>query len=242
MSEADLRGPAAAPAVGKGMWEDSGATVESLKALPGRKTVVTLKNGRIVALWLQKDDTVAALDNGCYHHGGPLVDGPIEDMVGPDGATKSCVVCPWHGYKIDLHTGECYYQGLDPATGEAKTKSKGVKQRPHDVKADKESGRIFIADSSLQRPTEEKVADEEKGKAHVELRYCHLPKTVASDTYSHKTAPATLAGVGAGSADGGGLFPSGLPFPPLHSGFDTGGYVRSGAIFSMGMGAGGGKR
>lgn len=37
-----------------------------------------------------------AMDETCPHRGGPLHEGPIENGV---------VVCPWHQWRFDLHTG-----------------------------------------------------------------------------------------------------------------------------------------
>jgi len=39
---------------------------------------------------------VAVLDGTCPHEGGPLGGGIVED---------GRVVCPWHGYAFDVHTG-----------------------------------------------------------------------------------------------------------------------------------------
>lgn len=39
---------------------------------------------------------VAVLDGTCPHEGGPLGEGIVED---------GRVVCPWHAYAFDLHTG-----------------------------------------------------------------------------------------------------------------------------------------
>jgi nitrite reductase (NADH) small subunit len=39
---------------------------------------------------------VAVLDGVCPHEGGPLGEGIVED---------GRVVCPWHGYAFDVHTG-----------------------------------------------------------------------------------------------------------------------------------------
>jgi nitrite reductase (NADH) small subunit len=36
------------------------------------------------------------LDGVCPHEGGPLGEGIVEDGK---------VVCPWHGYPFDVHTG-----------------------------------------------------------------------------------------------------------------------------------------
>jgi nitrite reductase (NADH) small subunit len=40
---------------------------------------------------------ICVLDGTCPHEGGPLGEGSIED---------GRVVCPWHGYAFDVHTGE----------------------------------------------------------------------------------------------------------------------------------------
>ncbi|XP_063813288.1 Rieske domain-containing protein [Pseudophryne corroboree] len=71
-----------------------------------------------------------ALDLRCYHAGGPLHLGEIEDIDG-----KACVVCPWHKYKIALENGEGLYQGVNPQDPNKTKKwySRGVKQRTHKV-------------------------------------------------------------------------------------------------------------
>jgi nitrite reductase (NADH) small subunit len=40
---------------------------------------------------------VTAMDNECPHNGGPLAEGMIEG---------SRVICPWHAWAFDVHTGE----------------------------------------------------------------------------------------------------------------------------------------
>lgn len=86
-----------------------------------------------------------AIDNACYHHGGPLLNGDIEDLGG-----HPCVKCPWHSYKITLDTGEGLYFGLEPnSDGQLKQqlKSKGRKQRTHRV--DVRGGQVYcIVDAS----------------------------------------------------------------------------------------------
>lgn len=64
---------------------------------------------------------VYALDSICYHMGGPLVEGDIEEIAG-----HTTIVCPWHKYHISVETGEGFYMALD-----RQWKSKGVKQRTH---------------------------------------------------------------------------------------------------------------
>lgn len=54
---------------------------------------------------LRLQGVLHAIDSVCFHAGGPLGIGEIEDLNG-----KSCIVCPWHHYKIDLTSGDKYYQ------------------------------------------------------------------------------------------------------------------------------------
>jgi len=42
------------------------------------------------------DGAISVLDGTCPHEGGPLGEGSIEGGK---------VVCPWHAYAFDLHTG-----------------------------------------------------------------------------------------------------------------------------------------
>jgi nitrite reductase (NADH) small subunit len=53
-------------------------------------------NGRTLCV-ANLDGTICALDGICPHEGGPLAEGTIE---------HGCVVCPWHSYAFNLHTGE----------------------------------------------------------------------------------------------------------------------------------------
>ncbi|MGD0730714.1 MAG: Rieske 2Fe-2S domain-containing protein [Terracidiphilus sp.] len=43
------------------------------------------------------DGAIAVLDGTCPHEGGPLGEGIVE---------HGRVVCPWHAYAFDVHTGE----------------------------------------------------------------------------------------------------------------------------------------
>jgi nitrite reductase (NADH) small subunit len=43
------------------------------------------------------DGAICVLDGTCPHEGGPLGEGTIEN---------GRVVCPWHGYAFEVHTGE----------------------------------------------------------------------------------------------------------------------------------------
>ncbi|NXH22581.1 RFESD protein, partial [Bucco capensis] len=80
-----------------------------------------------------------ALDSRCYHEGGPLCLGEIEDING-----QACIVCPWHKYVITLETGEGLYEGINPLepSPTPKWQSKGVKQRIHKVTID--NGNVYV--------------------------------------------------------------------------------------------------
>lgn len=45
----------------------------------------------------QVDGVICVLDGICPHQGGPLGEGEIEN---------GRVVCPWHAYAFDVHTGQ----------------------------------------------------------------------------------------------------------------------------------------
>jgi nitrite reductase (NADH) small subunit len=44
------------------------------------------------------DGAIAVVDGVCPHEGGPLGEGVIEE---------GRVVCPWHAYAFDVHSGAC---------------------------------------------------------------------------------------------------------------------------------------
>ncbi|XP_053313695.1 Rieske domain-containing protein [Spea bombifrons] len=98
---------------------------------------VRINNREIVVF--NHDGKYHALDLRCYHSGGPLDLGDIEDISG-----QTCIVCPWHKYKIALATGEGLYQGIDPQSPNKAKKwySKGVKQRIHKVTV--QNGGIYV--------------------------------------------------------------------------------------------------
>ncbi|XP_045422322.1 Rieske domain-containing protein isoform X2 [Lemur catta] len=102
----------------------------------GRMTAVV--HDREVVIFYHKGE-YHAMDIRCYHSGGPLHLGEIEDFDG-----RPCIVCPWHKYKITLATGEGLYQSVNPKDPSAKPKwsSKGIKQRIHTVTVD--DGNIYV--------------------------------------------------------------------------------------------------
>ncbi|XP_059193376.1 Rieske domain-containing protein [Centropristis striata] len=97
-------------------------------------------NGCRDILVLYHQGQLHAMDMRCYHSGGALQYGDIEEFNG-----RLCIVCPWHKYKITLAEGEGLYQAVDDPTAKplrTHWQSKGVKQRIH--KVTEVSGDVYI--------------------------------------------------------------------------------------------------
>lgn len=84
-------------------------------------------------------EDIYALDSLCFHSGGPLWDGDIEDLGG-----KYCLNCPWHSKKVCLETGKHYYESVDPHNQEKPPvwTAGDVVQRTHKVTL--RDGKVFI--------------------------------------------------------------------------------------------------
>ncbi|KAL0977786.1 hypothetical protein UPYG_G00161170 [Umbra pygmaea] len=100
-----------------------------------------------------------ALDFHCYHAGGPLQNGDIEEFGG-----KLCIVCPKHKYKICLADGEGLYKYKDPRAPEPTPRwlSKGIKQRVHTVT--ETDGDVYVTLSSFSHFIDSDYFQGEKGK------------------------------------------------------------------------------
>jgi nitrite reductase/ring-hydroxylating ferredoxin subunit len=95
-----------------------------------RRIVARLASGRSVLVLLlsgggsEAQPAPVAIDSRCYHHGGPLEDGDIEEMGG-----RNCISCPWHTYRITVdgaRSGECLYESIvDFATRETAVRVQG---------------------------------------------------------------------------------------------------------------------
>jgi cytochrome b involved in lipid metabolism/nitrite reductase/ring-hydroxylating ferredoxin subunit len=108
----------------------------------------TRVKGRYVSVIRTSPDEIFCIDAVCYHAGGPLTLGDIEDIDG-----DACVKCPWHHYAIRLEDGKKLIQGLDVVNGvmvptgwQATSRSL---QRTHQVKIEK--GELFICLSNEGR-------------------------------------------------------------------------------------------
>ncbi|KAM6034439.1 Rieske domain-containing protein isoform 2-T2 [Chlamydotis macqueenii] len=100
-------------------------------------------NGREVVVFYH-EGKFHALDSRCYHEGGPLRLGEIEDIN-----DQACIICPWHKFRITLETGEGLYEAINPLepTPTPQWQSKGVKQRVHEVTID--NGNVYVSPPDL---------------------------------------------------------------------------------------------
>ncbi|XP_054842846.1 Rieske domain-containing protein isoform X2 [Eublepharis macularius] len=107
-----------------------------------QRTTAIINDREILVFY--HDGKFYAMDCRCYHAGGPLHLGEIEDING-----QACITCPWHKYKITLATGEGLYQAINPREPSVtpKWRSKGVKQRTHHVTVD--NGNIYVTLSDM---------------------------------------------------------------------------------------------
>nr|XP_015828179.2 Rieske domain-containing protein [Nothobranchius furzeri] len=120
--------------------------------------VTKLVNGCRDVLVLYHQGQLYAMDRHCYHSGGELQNGDIEEFNG-----RLCIVCPWHKYKITLAEGEGLYQAVEnPTVKPIRTYwcSKGVKQRVH--KVTEVGGNIFVTLNDSSKPIESDVYQVEK--------------------------------------------------------------------------------
>uniref|UniRef100_A0A8C6Q2B9 Rieske domain-containing protein n=1 Tax=Nothobranchius furzeri TaxID=105023 RepID=A0A8C6Q2B9_NOTFU len=120
--------------------------------------VTKLVNGCRDVLVLYHQGQLYAMDRRCYHSGGELQNGDIEEFNG-----RLCIVCPWHKYKITLAEGEGLYQAVEnPTVKPIRTYwcSKGVKQRVH--KVTEVGGNIFVTLNDSSKPIESDVYQVEK--------------------------------------------------------------------------------
>ncbi len=65
---------------------------------PGQCTIV-IANEMEIALF-NVNGQIYALENNCPHRGGPLGEGDLDEDI---------VTCPWHGWQINVRTGEAEY-------------------------------------------------------------------------------------------------------------------------------------
>ncbi|KAF1777902.1 Rieske [2Fe-2S] iron-sulfur domain [Phytophthora cactorum] len=101
---------------------------------PGSKKCVELPTSHRSVMLVNIRGQVFCMDQACYHHGGPLVNGDIEEL-GDKGLYKG----------VDMTMSPS--GKLQPSS--PRLKSKGVKQRTHFVQLRNDGQDIYVADSSV---------------------------------------------------------------------------------------------
>ncbi|XP_036952766.1 Rieske domain-containing protein-like [Acanthopagrus latus] len=134
--------------------------------------VTKLVNGCRDVLVLHHQGRLHAMDMRCYHSGGALQNGDIEEFNG-----QMCIVCPWHKYKITLAEGEGLYQAVDDPTAKPLRtywRSKGVKQRIH--KVTEVNGDVYVTLNDSSEAVDSDVYQTERYRT-VLLKAQPKPKT-----------------------------------------------------------------
>lgn len=110
------------------------------------------KQGRR-ALLINNRGNLHCIDAQCFHFGGPLWEGEIEEI-----GERSCLKCPWHEYRVDIATGHCF---------DNFGTSKGMQQRTHHVQVDQSTGDVYVKENLPvfgQRPMgSDKYCDKKSG-------------------------------------------------------------------------------
>ncbi len=78
---------------------------------PGQPRTIELEDRFVVLVLL--DDDVYCIDDICTHDGGTLGDGTVDDH---------CLICPRHGAKFDVRTGEAVTMPATEATASHEVK------------------------------------------------------------------------------------------------------------------------
>ncbi|XP_069820755.1 Rieske domain-containing protein [Dendropsophus ebraccatus] len=136
--------------------DESAVLVGKVEDFKVSKRMRTTVNDREVVIFHHLGN-FHALDLRCYHTGGPLHLGEIEDIDG-----RACIVCPWHKYKIVLEDGEGLYKGVNPKDPQYVKRwfSKGKKQRTHKVTV--KDGNVYVTLSDMNTNYDSDIFAKEK--------------------------------------------------------------------------------
>lgn len=83
---------------------------------PGSSRCFLVRNRRIAVF--RTTSGYHACDDACTHSGAPLSDGWLEE---------GCVVCPWHGARFSLRSGEAQSPPAETPVGIYEVKAEGGK-------------------------------------------------------------------------------------------------------------------
>lgn len=94
--------------------------------------------GRYITVFRQKGQ-LSAIDSVCYHAGGPLTLGDLQDIEDLNGITA--VSCPWHKFLVSITDGSRVYQQVTIVDGKPSVKGWTVGKVVHRAHKVIEDGR-----------------------------------------------------------------------------------------------------
>lgn len=151
---------------------------------PGERLHASLE-GRYVTIFRNKGK-LSAIDSICYHAGGPLTLGKVEDI---EDLGITVVLCPWHRYPVSIDTGVRAYQGVELIGGKPVNlgwKLGKVVQRPHEV-VEMQSG-VYISLQVVDAGAEEQCpSDTDASNEHcISSAGYHIHATVDTPVTSEE--------------------------------------------------------
>ncbi|XP_060747772.1 Rieske domain-containing protein [Tachysurus vachellii] len=129
--------------------------------IEAKRTSVTVGDRVVVVIYHQ--GVFYAMDQHCYHAGGSLLNGDIEEID-----NRLCIVCPKHKYKISMAEGEGLYISNPKDKDQPPCwKSKGIKQRVH--KVTEVDGDIYVTLSETPGWIDSDYYQSEQGRMDLKL-------------------------------------------------------------------------
>jgi len=128
-----------APAASAAAHADAGTYVAASSDIADGGRIQRCVQGRYVTI-LRVRGVLRAIDSICFHAGGELGLGDIEDING-----KACLTCPLHEYHVDIATGEHMTKAFRLSNGRLEDmgwQSQGVSQRVHTVS--ERGGHVYL--------------------------------------------------------------------------------------------------
>jgi len=122
------------------------------------------------------------LDSVCYHAGGPLTAGDIEEIEFA-GASVACVLCPWHAYPVSLATGEKLYRATERSPDgklvPAGWCSVGPRQRVHEVEERPDGVYVRLRTGGDPLESDQYAHNEACGTRVAQPQHSHQPRSGA---------------------------------------------------------------
>eukprot|EP00759_Apiculatamorpha_spiralis_P029582 PhF_6_TR31736/c0_g1_i2/m.46712 len=163
-------------------------TLEMLKSAPDNRVHVVTVNSRryVTILYIPRDGSVRCVDSACYHAGGPLGLGRVEEVDG-----DPCLLCPSHGYCISLVSGTRIHRDMDIEDGviicKGVHRTTDLVQRIHRIRVNSDTNHLeVLVDTVTTKYQSDWIAASEKGSACMNI---HRRQSLANTTASKVSPP-----------------------------------------------------